>query len=148
MKPDEFEKQLEQQPMRPVPPAWREQILFTARQAAASAEGAKTDLGDASGRTWLEALKARLLLLLWPAPKAWAGLAAVWLAIAVLNFSTPDPAGRSVSYLNSSQVRLALKEQQQALAEIVGENQPSASNQPQPVTPGPRSETHAHRAAV
>jgi hypothetical protein len=76
MKPDLFEQHLSRQPLRPIPPEWRQDIL--ARAAASrphndpdpvTAVPARHRLGD-----WL-----------WPHPVAWAGLAACWLTILTLD---------------------------------------------------------------
>lgn len=65
MNPDDFEKQLRRTPIRPAPEAWRGEILKAARAAAP----AKTE-----PRVWWREL-------LWPCPRAWAGLAAAWVVI-------------------------------------------------------------------
>lgn len=60
MKPDSLEAELHRQPFRPLPPAWREEILAAAAPAAAPG--------------WRDYL--------WPHPRAWAALAAAWVATA------------------------------------------------------------------
>jgi hypothetical protein len=60
MKPDSLEAELVRQPFQPLPPAWRDEILAAA--AAAATPG------------WRDYL--------WPHPRAWAALAAGWVAIA------------------------------------------------------------------
>ena len=65
MNPDDFENQLRRTTFRPAPEAWRGEILRAARAAAP----AKTE-----PRGWWREL-------LWPCPRAWAGLAAAWVVI-------------------------------------------------------------------
>ena len=74
----EFEKKLLEQSLRAVPNEWRSEILREARIAAAQQlECAPTEPG---WRSWL-----------WPAPKAWAALAACWIALLVVNaFNQPE----------------------------------------------------------
>ena len=74
MKPDDFEKQLQRQPLRQPPAAWREQIL-AATQANIPREKrvAETEL-----LTGWRALLARI-------PVAWSAVAAVWLFIVGVN---------------------------------------------------------------
>lgn len=77
MNDDFLEKRLRELPRREVPPEWCTEIL----SAAASAKPRRSV-------TWLPSFVA-LKSLLWPHPYAWAGLAAVWVVIAGLNFSGP-----------------------------------------------------------
>src|SRR4051812_14850115 len=81
MNPDDFEQQLQRQPLRPLPADWRAEILQTA-QAAAPQTSASSNPQPAR--------QSFLATLFWPCPQAWAGLAAVWLAILALNFTTTD----------------------------------------------------------
>ena len=78
---DDFEEFLTNQPLRAAPPQWRGEILAAARQPAARATLAPW------WRTWL-----------WPSPYAWGALAAVWVAIFVLN-SAAQP-GRHLTPAN------------------------------------------------
>ncbi len=78
---DDFEKLLKSQPMRAVPPQWREEILSNAR-AAAKPRTAKT---PATGwQAWL-----------WPSPYAWGALAAMWVAILGFNLASNAQARRN-----------------------------------------------------
>ena len=65
MNPDDFENQLRRTPIRPAPEAWRGEIL----RAAHAAAPAKPE----PQQWWRE--------LLWPCPRAWAGLAAAWVVV-------------------------------------------------------------------
>ena len=77
MKEDDFEERLRRQPLRPIPPEWRAEILEAARAVASP------NRQPAPAPWWLEWL--------WPCPQAWAGLAAVWMLILTLQFQTPSP---------------------------------------------------------
>jgi hypothetical protein len=119
MKPDDFESQLQRQTPKPLPPEWRTEILQAARQAAA--QPSRTAAGWS---VWL-----------WPCPQAWAGLAAVWVAILALNLAAGwKPFRESVGGPpNRTEVNwLALLEQQRRLAQLLT---PAA---PQPIAAPPK----------
>ena len=108
---DDFEKKLARQPMRPLPPHWREEILAATRAA--------TSPVAPWWREWL-----------WPCPQAWAGMAAVWTLILGLNLaagqaSTPAVAGRVACSREELQ---NIERQEQTLARLVApeESQPPA----------------------
>src|ERR1051325_9602550 len=78
MNDHDFEKRLSEQTFRPLPAEWRREILAQARIAGQPSPIAEPAI------TWWRAL-------LWPSPRAWAGLAAVWIILLVLNReSEPD----------------------------------------------------------
>jgi len=79
MKTD-FEQRLQSQPLRPVPPEWRGDILSAARAAVPHP-------GPAAGAP----IRRLLSEWLWPHPVAWAGLAASWALVAVLNTAAGGP---------------------------------------------------------
>lgn len=129
---DDFEQQLKRQPLRSIPPEWRRDILNAARQQRSS--------GNAQPAwQWLREW-------LWPAPQAWAGLAAVWLAILALQFVPAQSLESFVAYEASAapltpEVKLALAEQQRLRIELLG----LAPNPPSPAeAPRPRSERRPH----
>ena len=134
----EFEKELQRQPQRPLPPAWRAEILSAARQAAP-----RRQLSPVVPRTLFSTLSAQLSTVLWPHPRAWAGLAAIWLLIFALDFTAHEPSGRKVAGQAgppSPQMRELLQAQEQLMAELVGPFEPAENRQPKPVPPQPRSE--------
>src|ERR1043166_6695073 len=92
MNTDDFEKKLQRRPLRQVPPAWRADILCAARNAAAVQRGTRNT--EHATRSFLSTLNSQLSTLLWPSPRAWAGLAALWLlmlAVNLLNIHEPSP---------------------------------------------------------
>ncbi|HTL57576.1 MAG TPA: hypothetical protein VL361_17960 [Candidatus Limnocylindrales bacterium] len=138
MQGDDFEEWLHQQPLRKLPAEWRNDIL--------SAANAATEGGYAprvvSARRPVSSLKAYLAVLLWPSPKAWVGLAAVWVLLITVNHTAKD-SSESIASSGAeatSGMIMAWKEQQRILTELI---QPAktASIQPsrQPA-PSPRSE--------
>src|SRR5206468_11388760 len=84
MNTDDFEKRLQRQQPREIPPDWRTDILSAARGAARPAPRSTLH----APRSFLSTLNHHLSALLWPSPRAWAGLAAVWLGLLVVNFGT------------------------------------------------------------
>lgn len=136
MKPDEFEKQLQRQPLRTVPPEWRAEILGQARQAMEAnslpPEQAGERLVAAWWREWL-----------WPCPEAWAGIAALWMVILGLNATTPSQEQLTAQKAASSpsvQAAPLLAEQRRELARLL-ESPADLPPVRKPLTaPGPRSE--------
>jgi anti-sigma factor RsiW len=92
---------------------------------------------------WLSTLNPQLSALLWPHPKAWAGLAAVWLVILAVNFATRETAptlqARSVAPISPDTLRL-LKQQEQLLADLSGRSEPREAGRPKAILPRPRTE--------
>ena len=91
MKPDDFEKQLQRQPLRAAPAEWRAEILRQANDSVGA------DVRRLKSKNTPDELNPSLLTpapaswwreWLWPSPQAWAGLAALWIVIAVLNATT------------------------------------------------------------
>jgi hypothetical protein len=140
MKPDDFEKHLQRQPLRQVPAEWREGVLSAARQAGRPQTAPRAP-GDGLWAV-LSTLNSQLSTLLWPHPVAWAGLAAVWVVILGLSFTSRD-AARHVAKRASSpapQVFMAFQEQQRLLSELVGPREIPVVERPKAAAPRPRSE--------
>ena len=72
--PDDLERRLEGQPFRRLPPEWREEIVAAARAAARS----RSATLEFRAPPWWHRV-------FWPNPVAWAGVAAAWMAILILN---------------------------------------------------------------
>ena len=99
----EFENKLAGQALRAPPPEWRADILRTATADAAK-PAADIDHG------WLSWL--------WPAPQAWAALAACWVVLlAVHSLSQPAPI-MMANRVDAAQLTLALAEKRRALMEL------------------------------
>src|SRR6266540_6689104 len=130
MDTNEFERRARRQAFRPVPAQWRAQILGVAGNGAS----------DESLITHHEPRRPWWRELLWPCPQAWAGLAAVWVAILLLTAAAGRPAAvaNHQAALPSLELRLALQEQKRLLVELVGPV--IAAGPPPKFVPRPRSE--------
>src|SRR6266404_9172908 len=130
MKPDDFEERLQRQPLREVPAEWRGEILSATRRAMLPSPGSRTSN-----------LRAQILALLWPFPQAWAGLAAIWLGILLINFAitgkTETVAKKKVP---ASTQMMVLREQQQILTELIEPHESPAMNRPKRPDARPRSQ--------
>lgn len=139
---DEFEQKISRQPLRDIPSDWRAEILAAAN----------TSMRPASNVVrpgFLSALNHQLSTLLWPYPKAWAGLAAVWIVILAVNFSMRDtsPGIAVKSGPPSPEVIVELKKQQRLFAELMGPREAPDADRPKNFTPRPRSECVETRMA-
>jgi hypothetical protein len=137
MKPDNFEQHLQRQPLRQIPGEWREEILTAAESAAATRHPSPI-----TRPSWLSTLNSQLSTILWPHPKAWAGLAAVWILILAVDFSTRDqsPVAAVKSTPPSPEVIVELRQQQRLLAELIGSRDERDANRSKSFVPLPRSE--------
>ena len=137
MKPDDFEQKLQRQLLRQVPAGWREEILAVAESAAAA-----RNPSPVTRPSWLSTLNFQLSTILWPHPKAWAGLAAVWVVILAVNFSMRDNSQTRAlkSSPPSPEMIVELKKQQRMFAELVGTYEPLDVDRRKIFLPKPRSE--------
>jgi len=136
MKPDDFEQKLQCQSLRQLPAEWRAEILSAAESAASTRHSPPV-----TQPSWLSTLNSQLSTILWPHPKAWAGLAAVWILIFCMDFSTRDTT-RVVAEKAappSPEVIVELKQQQRMLAELISAGQARDAEAPR-FLPLPRSE--------
>jgi hypothetical protein len=137
LKTEEFERHLASQPLRQAPSAWRGEILTACRAASPrlSTEPRKHSVPDFRPVLWWREL-------FWPNPQAWAGLAAIWIAILAVNFVTRDklPVSTAKAATPSKEMILALKQQQELFAELVGPRETPTADRPKVLLPGPRSE--------
>lgn len=128
---NEFEQRLSRVPGKPIPAEWRAEILAAAEPVRpAPARG-----------SWLARLKEQLHAALWPHPQAWAGLAAVWVVVLLLQMSVRDePPGRvQKSAPPSPAMRVELRQQRQLLVELLGT--PEARDADRPRTVSPRTQS-------
>jgi hypothetical protein len=135
MNPDDFEKQLKQRPLRQAPADWRAQILGAAKAAA------NKSAGEEPGISLWTMFKAWVRAGLELRPKALAGLAAVWVLIFALHFSTHDDSHLVVNRAPvSKQVMAEVREQRLYFAELAGLKEPRDAEPPKRPFPQPRSE--------
>src|SRR6266496_3205328 len=128
---DDFEQELKRRPMPALPPGWREGILKAARSAT---DGSLQEPRRRAAGWWRE--------LLWPCPQAWAGLAAVWVAIFVLHL-TNDSGFSPVQHTTaapSPEIRAVLLEQQRLFSELLP---PSETTAVKPREPADRPRSQA-----
>ena len=144
---NEFEQRLRRVPVKPIPADWRAEILAAATPMpavrAAKARGSWLGwLGRMGGLAddRLEACPTFIRAVLWPHPRAWAGLAAVWVVILLLHVSQRDesPVPLSKSAPPSPALLAELRQQQQLLAELLGG--PAAPDADRPQTRSPRTQ--------
>lgn len=144
MKPDEFEKQLQRQPFRPVPETWRAEILREAKasvaadvrsdEAHAVAQPIRLLTSAATTHAWWREW-------LWPSPQAWAGLATVWLVILALNITGSAQTSNMAKHATPTPADASLSMQRRELARLLDKdnfNEPVPV--PKPAPTGPRSE--------
>jgi hypothetical protein len=138
MNPDDFEKQLERQPLRTAPGDWRAGILQAAQMSVPqlSTDNAQTI------SCWRQ--------LFWPCPQAWAGLAAVWVVIFAIHFFDAEPAESiaKTATPSSPQEILVLKEQKQMMAALMETFDQPAGEPPKPYIPRPKSEVRLESVVV
>jgi hypothetical protein len=135
MKPDDFETRLACRPLKEIPGEWRAEILAAARDAQASCHPSPV-----TRHNWLGTFNRQLATIFWPHPKAWAGLAAVWILIFAVNFSIHDPSPvlAEKSAPPSPEVIVELRQQQRLFAELVGPRETRDADRPRIFTPKPR----------
>ena len=82
---DAFEKRLRGATPRQIPASWRNEILGALPEVRRTNPAPEPGIAD-----FLRAM-------LWPHPKAWAGLCGAWLLILGLNFASSEPADTEVT---------------------------------------------------
>ncbi len=130
---EQFERRLSRQPLRQIPAGWRREIL-----AAADVDRREAVRAFTSAAT----IRSRLREIFWPAPAAWAGLAAVWILIFCVNFSMRDttPVVAEKAAPPSPEVIVELRQQQRMLAELIGARDTSDADRSKSLVPRPRTE--------
>lgn len=136
MNTDDFEKHLARQPLRPLPPTWREEILDAAvpRPVSPAARSGPKVV------SWWRSL-------FWPSPLAWGGVAAAWAVILALNIAETKLAAPQMARMNPDplpHVRLTLTLLRQVEAELEQAEPPAEAGPPRPAPVlRPRSERPA-----
>jgi hypothetical protein len=130
MNDSEFEKHLQRQPLRQVPQEWRAGILQNAVSSHPTTHDPRPSL---------------LAVFLWPHPKAWAGLAALWVVIFAVQFAASDHPVHITKEVEapSPDALIVLQQETQLMAEVVGRTPPHEADRPKPSAPQPRSDRHA-----
>ena len=133
---DKLEQRLRRQPVRQIPSAWREEILSAARAATPRHPTLDSRPGV------FAIIRHQLSTVLWPHPKAWAGLAGVWLVILAVNFATADKTTRTAGNipLASADTIQGLRQREQFLAELNDRPEPREAERPKVVPPRPHSQ--------
>ena len=127
--PDDLERRLEGQTLRRLPPEWREEIVAAARAAARP----RSVTLEFRAPPWWQRV-------FWPNRVAWAGLAAAWLAILILNHAGRwEPLTPSVGVPSPSPgLVLALIEHRRQLNELLEVPAADPAPAPAPTRPAPR----------
>jgi hypothetical protein len=128
---DDFEKRIQQQSQRQIPGEWRAEIFAAAERA--SRQKPRTSR--------LSTFNPQLSTLFWPHPKAWAGLAAVWIFIFAVNFSMRDksPVIAEKVLPPSPEGVAELRRQKILFAELIGSTDAREAEPPK-FSPRPRTE--------
>ena len=134
---EQFEQRLRRQSLKKIPGEWRAEILSAVR-----GDQITRHASPAISASWFSTLNSRLSTLLWPHPKAWAGLAAVWVGILVLNLSQRDPSPVAVEKFSPPppEIMAELRQQKLLFAELMGSPETPEADRRKNVPPGPRSE--------
>jgi hypothetical protein len=145
MSPEDFEKQLQERPIRRVPAEWRAEILATAKAAASSV----SPVNPAKKKSPLSTIGSYISGIFSLQPGALAGLAAVWVLIFVFHISTHDESQVAVdSTPVSKEVMAEAREQRQFYAEMVGLCETRDAEPPRTFLPRPRSEGRCQTVMV
>jgi hypothetical protein len=139
MNPDDFEKQLERQPLRTVPADWRTGIL----QAVRESSHLQPSTNRAQPTMWWREL-------FWPCPQAWAGLATAWVVILLIHFASAErnePIAEAEAPPSSQEI-VVLKEQKQMMAALMETFDQPAGEPPKPYVPRPKSECRMESVVV
>ncbi|HSY09961.1 MAG TPA: hypothetical protein VK840_03510 [Candidatus Dormibacteraeota bacterium] len=133
---NEFEQKILRQPLKKIPGDWRAEILANAESAAVR----RTMF--ASQPSLFSTFNRQLSTFFWPHPKAWAGLAAIWIFIFAVNFSMRDKSPQVVEKIAppSPEMLVELKQQQRLFAELIGANDLREADRQKLFLPRPRSE--------
>jgi hypothetical protein len=87
-----------------------------------------------SNKLWLE--------LVWPCRRIWAGLAAVWVLIFIVNFSQRDGSQMKMDKAASPEMMMTFRDQQKWLNELFADRSlPADAERPRIYSPKPRTET-------
>jgi hypothetical protein len=130
---NEFEQKLSRQSLRQVPIEWRAEILAATDASWRTKSDRKL--------TFAAMLKLRLNEIFWPAPAAWAGLAAIWIFILAVDFSMRDRSGMVAEKISppSPEIIAELRQQKLMFAQLIGSSDEREAEPPK-FFPRPRTE--------
>jgi hypothetical protein len=130
---NEFEQKLSRQSLKQIPGEWRAEILAKAESAIAP-QKRNQDGSNPNPILWLREL-------FWPHPKAWAGLAAIWIFIFIVNFTIRDKTPMIAEKVSppSPEVVAELRQQKILFAQLIGSSDARETESPK-FFPRPRSE--------
>jgi hypothetical protein len=148
MKPEDFENELRNIPWRELPAVWKTDILGQSLRPSTPPIKPVRVREAFSWHEWL-----------WPRPAAWAGLAAVWVAVLALHWTAPDqhratPMDFSAAPTESAPgLELALIEQRKLRDELLGitdarDEESSSEESNDPAETRPRSDVAPNRATA
>jgi hypothetical protein len=134
---DDFEKFLAKQPLRPIPPEWRAQILET---ATASEPAKPQPAKNEPSIPWWRAL-------LWPSPVAWGSVACVWLLIIGMNIASRPSKGETVAIpaASSQDIFITILHERQLVQELFQPEKEPAAPSPKPDPTGACNDRFARR---
>jgi hypothetical protein len=138
-----FERHLSRQLTREIPTPWRAEILSVAQ----AADPQPSTLVPRP--SLLSTLHHQFSTLFRPHPRAWAGLAAVWVVILALHLSSRDPTEVMARKTPppSPEMLMVLRQQKLLLAELVERVEPRVADRPKAVLPPrPRSDRYRQSA--
>ena len=136
MNSEDFEKSLQQQQFRQVPPTWKSEVLSNARLSAGTPSYVSVS------RVIIAVLRSQPSMIFWPSPKAWLSLAAIWMLLFFANTSLNETHATTASTasLPERERMLVWKQQEQLLNELLGPEETHVADRPRPAAPSPRSE--------
>jgi hypothetical protein len=140
MNPDEFEKNLQRQPLRPIPQEWRSGILRAANAAATEPSVAiRPSIGLI--KLWRE--------LIWPVRRVWMAFACVWVVIVAVNFADAEKSGKleARSKIPPGNLITVWEQQEKLLTELNSLQNPDMEK-PRHSLPKPRSDRCSSEATV
>jgi hypothetical protein len=130
---EQFERRLQNRPLKEIPGEWRAEILANCR-------GSRVEDREPEA-SWQSTFIARLSAIFWPHPKAWAGLAVVWVCIVMLNFSThekPHRVAEKIATAPQPEMVAELKQQRLMFAELLGATELRVADRPKSYLPKPQ----------
>lgn len=141
-----FAQRLRRLPLRQVPGEWRQKIL-----SAAGETQPVQRVEVVSNHSFISRLNRRLTSMFWPHPVAWGALAAIWVCIFAVNFSSRDntPVVAEKNATPSPEMLAELRAQRRLYLELTDANasEPDDAVRKKTFIPGPRSEIEASPSA-